>query len=317
MLAESLRALRGAARRAPAKAQAQLGPCPALQDEVPRLGLYISVIPPLAGGAVRRRAGGDHGGRRRVHHGAGDDLSAGDADQGGHRHLAVPDHLRHRFHHLLHATTNQTVDMLLALLLILGGVIGAQVGTRIGARTEGRTVAHPAGAAGAGGLRATRLRASDAAGRALFARRGRRGMRRALALLALVLSGPVAAEEIVLGLSQDEVAITATFDGSDILIFGASGATPRRPKARRSRSSSPCRAADPCHRATRAAAGRHLGQHRRDRGRCRAVLLCRRHQAPLSEVLSDTEDLRHSVSSPAIRSVGHDVAGTRGLSPRR
>ncbi|MEM8554643.1 MAG: TIGR02186 family protein [Pseudomonadota bacterium] len=29
------------------------------------------------------------------------------------------------------------------------------------------------------------------------------------------------AEEVVLGLSQDEVAITATFDGSDILIFGA------------------------------------------------------------------------------------------------
>ena len=32
---------------------------------------------------------------------------------------------------------------------------------------------------------------------------------------------PARAEEIVLGLSQDEVAITATFDGSDILIFGA------------------------------------------------------------------------------------------------
>jgi uncharacterized protein (TIGR02186 family) len=32
---------------------------------------------------------------------------------------------------------------------------------------------------------------------------------------------PVSAEEIVLGLSQDEVAITATFDGSEILLFGA------------------------------------------------------------------------------------------------
>lgn len=32
---------------------------------------------------------------------------------------------------------------------------------------------------------------------------------------------PLWAEEIVLGLSQDEVAITATFDGDDILIFGA------------------------------------------------------------------------------------------------
>lgn len=37
----------------------------------------------------------------------------------------------------------------------------------------------------------------------------------------LLLAAPVQAEEIVLGLSQDEVAITANFDGSDILVFGA------------------------------------------------------------------------------------------------
>ena len=30
-----------------------------------------------------------------------------------------------------------------------------------------------------------------------------------------------ASEELVLGLSQDRVAITVTFDGSDILVFGA------------------------------------------------------------------------------------------------
>ena len=30
-----------------------------------------------------------------------------------------------------------------------------------------------------------------------------------------------ASEEVVLGLSKDEIAITATFDGSDILVFGA------------------------------------------------------------------------------------------------
>ena len=45
-------------------------------------------------------------------------------------------------------------------------------------------------------------------------------MIRILALL-FTLAVPAKAEEIVLGLSQDEVAITATFDGSDILIFGA------------------------------------------------------------------------------------------------
>nr|WP_216671234.1 TIGR02186 family protein [Mangrovicoccus sp. HB161399] len=40
-------------------------------------------------------------------------------------------------------------------------------------------------------------------------------------LLLLLLPVSAAAEEVVLGLSQDEVAITATFDGSSILIFGA------------------------------------------------------------------------------------------------
>ena len=45
-------------------------------------------------------------------------------------------------------------------------------------------------------------------------------MIRLLSLL-LVLATPAKSEEIVLGLSQDEVSITANFDGSDILIFGA------------------------------------------------------------------------------------------------
>ncbi|MFY0619841.1 TIGR02186 family protein [Shimia sp.] len=38
--------------------------------------------------------------------------------------------------------------------------------------------------------------------------------------LSLMVS-PVLAEEVVLGLSQDQVAITADFDGSEILLFGA------------------------------------------------------------------------------------------------
>lgn len=48
-------------------------------------------------------------------------------------------------------------------------------------------------------------------------------MRRLLALLTLLAlpALPSQAEQIVLGLSQDEVAISATFDGSDILVFGA------------------------------------------------------------------------------------------------
>ena len=42
-----------------------------------------------------------------------------------------------------------------------------------------------------------------------------------LALLLCLVALPLRAEEVVLGLSSDKVAITATFDGSDILVFGA------------------------------------------------------------------------------------------------
>jgi uncharacterized protein (TIGR02186 family) len=42
-----------------------------------------------------------------------------------------------------------------------------------------------------------------------------------LAAFLLLLATPITAEEIVLGLSRDQVAITATFEGSDILVFGA------------------------------------------------------------------------------------------------
>lgn len=45
-------------------------------------------------------------------------------------------------------------------------------------------------------------------------------MFRLIALICL-MAVPVQAEEIVLGLSRDEVAITANFDGSDVTIFGA------------------------------------------------------------------------------------------------
>jgi uncharacterized protein (TIGR02186 family) len=44
---------------------------------------------------------------------------------------------------------------------------------------------------------------------------------RVLLLMLALLSAPAAAEEVVLGLSRDEVAITTRFDGSEILIFGA------------------------------------------------------------------------------------------------
>lgn len=46
-------------------------------------------------------------------------------------------------------------------------------------------------------------------------------MLRLISLIILLAAPAFAEEEIVLGLSQDEVAITATFEGSEILVFGA------------------------------------------------------------------------------------------------
>lgn len=46
-------------------------------------------------------------------------------------------------------------------------------------------------------------------------------MLRALCILVWLIPGIAAAEEVVLGLSKDKVAITTSFDGSEILIFGA------------------------------------------------------------------------------------------------
>lgn len=46
-------------------------------------------------------------------------------------------------------------------------------------------------------------------------------MIRLLAFVALLFANTAKAQEIVLGLNQNEVAITATFDGADILVFGA------------------------------------------------------------------------------------------------
>ncbi len=46
-------------------------------------------------------------------------------------------------------------------------------------------------------------------------------MIRMMILFAVLLAGPLRGESIVLGLSQDSVSITASFEGDDILIFGA------------------------------------------------------------------------------------------------
>ena len=131
-------------------------------------------------------------------------------------------------------------------------------------------------------------------------------MRVILTLFALMLaSAPLRAEEVVMGLSQNRVSITANFDGSEILIFGAV----KREKPLM---------ADPLE-VVIAVAGpsEPVTVRRKDR---RAGIWVNNaaveidaapsfyavaSSGPLAQVLRDTEDLRHKITIPrAIRSVG-------------
>jgi hypothetical protein len=107
-------------------------------------------------------------------------------------------------------------------------------------------------------------------------------IRVALILLAwATLTVQATAETVVAGLSRDAISITTNFEGSEILIFGAVSRTAPPPDGlgaschRDGRR--PATAGD---REAQGAALRHLGQHRRDRGRRRADLLRRRHHRP-------------------------------------
>lgn len=129
-------------------------------------------------------------------------------------------------------------------------------------------------------------------------------MRALLLLLALAL--PVSAEEVVLGLSQDSVSIATDFDGSEILIYGAI------------KRESPIPEGPPLQViVTVAGPDRPVTVRRKERRfgiwvNVDAVevdaapsFYAVASSAPWTDVISHTEDLRHSVSIPnAIRSVG-------------
>lgn len=131
-------------------------------------------------------------------------------------------------------------------------------------------------------------------------------MFRGLVALLLILSAPLRAEEVVLGLSQNEVAITATFDGSDILIFGAvkreapiPDHAPLEVVITVSGPSEPI--------TVRRKAWRYGIWVNTDYVDVDAApsFYAVASTGPLADVLSDTEDLRHQISIPrAIRSVG-------------
>lgn len=132
-------------------------------------------------------------------------------------------------------------------------------------------------------------------------------MRLVLALL-LTLALPAQAEEVVLGLSQDEVAISVDFDGSEILIYGAV-------KRETQINPTPLQVI-----VTVAGPNQPLTVRKKDRKLGIWVntetvevdsapsFYAIATSAPWDQVISDVEDLRHHISIPrAIRSVGSEV----------
>ncbi|NCV12660.1 MAG: hypothetical protein EBW44_14755 [Rhodobacteraceae bacterium] len=102
---------------------------------------------------------------------------------------------------------------------------------------------------------------------------------RILALILCMIPLFASGEEIVLGMSQDEVAITATFDGSNILVFGAIKRESAIPEGELGVI------------VTIAGPSEPVAVHRKERR--------------FDRILKDTEDLRHQISiERAIRSVG-------------
>ncbi|MGR3760418.1 TIGR02186 family protein [Roseobacteraceae bacterium NS-SX3] len=133
-------------------------------------------------------------------------------------------------------------------------------------------------------------------------------MLRCLLMILALLALPAAAqqEEVVLGLSQDRVAITADFQGSQILIFGAV------------KRETPIPAGDPLQVVVAVSGPDSPVMVRRKEKRfgiwvnTDSVLVdsapsfyAIATSAPFGEVLTDTQDLRHRISiKRAIRSVG-------------
>ena len=130
-------------------------------------------------------------------------------------------------------------------------------------------------------------------------------MRVALVALLMVLNVPAWAEEVVLGLSKDKVAITATFDGSEILVFGAvkrETAIPEEPLDVIVAVAGPEEPVVVRRKERRFGIWVNTESLEVDAAPSFYAIATTR---PMGEVLSNVEDLRHKVSIPrAIRSVG-------------
>ena len=126
-----------------------------------------------------------------------------------------------------------------------------------------------------------------------------------LAALLACMALPAMAEEVVLGLSRDKVAITTNFDGSEILVFGA--VKRESPIADGTLDvivaiSGPSEAIDVRRKERRFGIWINVESVVVDAAPSYYTVATTR---PFSEVLTSVEDLRHRVSIPrAIRSVG-------------
>ena len=130
-------------------------------------------------------------------------------------------------------------------------------------------------------------------------------MRTFLILLFTIVTLPLSAEEVVLGLSSDKVAITATFEGSELLVFGAvkrETPIPTEPLDVIVAIAGPSESLTVRRKEKRYGIWINTEAAEVDSAPSFYAVATTR---PLKDVLSNVEDLRHSISIPqAIRSVG-------------
>ncbi|MEI4486104.1 TIGR02186 family protein [Frigidibacter sp. MR17.14] len=131
-----------------------------------------------------------------------------------------------------------------------------------------------------------------------------------LALALLLPAAPLAAEEVVAGLSQNRIAIDTTFTGSEILIFGAvkrEAPIPEKPLQVIITLEGPQE--ELTVRRKSRVAGIWMNTEQVDVDHAPSYYAVAT-TAPLREVLTETEDLRNAITiNRAIRSVGATIVG--------
>lgn len=130
-------------------------------------------------------------------------------------------------------------------------------------------------------------------------------MIRGLLLLLLAMALPARAEEVVAGLSQNRVAITANFDGSEIVIFGAVARDAPPPPGRLDVIVTIQGPSTPV---TVRRKARHFGIWMNSEAvdvDAAPAFYAIATTAPLRNILSETDDLRHRISiGQAVRTIG-------------